>query len=196
MKIIEKPLTVNPYSRPGRPLGEVKAIILHWTGSPMQRAVNTWGWFETGCPKEKHYSSAHYIIDLDGTIYHAIPDNEVAYHCGSSQVDPESGQIYTDWARKKFGPYANMPKVNSPNNCTIGIEMCVIDNDGNFAPETLGAARELVAALMELNRLTAKELGTHHQVVGWKDCPRLWTKRPELFEEFKQAVKKKMEKGK
>jgi N-acetylmuramoyl-L-alanine amidase len=193
MNSIEKLLKINPYSRPGRPLGAVKGIILHWTGAPMQRAANTWGWFETGCPKEKHYSSAHYIIDLDGTIYHAVPDNEVAYHCGSSQPDPESGLIYTDWARVKFGPYAAMPKVNSPNNCTIGIEMCVTDSNGAFTPETLNAAGELTAKLLKENRLTIDEIGTHNLVVGWKDCPRLWTKYPEKFDEFKENVKKLLE---
>jgi N-acetylmuramoyl-L-alanine amidase len=188
MNIIEKPLTVNPYSRPGRLLGAVKGIILHWTGAPMQKAVNTWGWFETGCPGERHYSSAHYIIDLDGTVYHAVPDNEVSYHCGSSQPDPKSGRIYTDWARAKFGPYAERPESNSPNNCTIGIELCTVDAGGNFTPETLGAARELTAKLLKENRLTIDDAGTHNMVVGWKDCPRLWTRYPERFEEFKAGV--------
>jgi N-acetylmuramoyl-L-alanine amidase len=189
MKIIEKLLTVNPFSRPGRFLGSVKGIILHWVGVGGQRAINTWGYFENGCPKDKHYSSAHYIIDLDGTIYHAIPDNEVAYHCGSSQIDPKSGKIYTDWAREKFGSYASMPTANSPNNCAIGIELCVLDNSGNFTPETLTAAAELVAKLVKDYGITIEEVGTHNRVVGWKDCPRLWTRYPEKFEEFKEGVK-------
>jgi N-acetylmuramoyl-L-alanine amidase len=192
MTIIEKLLKINTYSRPGRPLGAVKGIILHWVGAGGQRAANTWGWFETGCPRDKHYSSAHYIIDLDGTIYHAVPDKEVAYHCGSSQKDPASGRIYTDWAREKLGPYAERPDINSPNNCTIGIELCIINSEGNFTPETLEAARELAAKLLKENHLTVDELGTHRLVVGWKDCPRLWTKHPDRFDAFKQAVKEKM----
>jgi N-acetylmuramoyl-L-alanine amidase len=158
----------------------------------MQRAVNTWGWFETGCPKEKHYSSAHYIIDLDGTIYRAIPDKEAAYHCGSSQPDPKSGRIYTDWARATLGRFAENPDANSPNNCTIGIELCVIDADGNFTPETVTAAVELVAKLLKDNRLSLDNVGTHNLVVGWKDCPRLWTRHPEQFDAFRQAVEEKM----
>jgi N-acetylmuramoyl-L-alanine amidase len=192
MKIIEKYLTINQYSRPGHKNGGVKAVILHWTGSPMQRAVNTWGWFETGCLKEKHYSSAHYIIDLNGEIYHAVPDNEVAYHCGSSQKDPASGKIYTDWAREKLGGFVENPAVNSPNNCTIGIEMCTTDAEGSFTPETISAAVELAAKLLKDNGLAVDDIGTHNLVVGWKDCPRLWTRRPELFDAFKQAVKEKL----
>jgi N-acetylmuramoyl-L-alanine amidase len=157
----------------------------------MQRAINTWGWFETGCPKEKHYSSAHYIVDLNGEIYHAVPDKEVAYHCGSSQKDPASGRIYTDWARAKLGRFAENPAINSPNNCTLGIELCTIDAKGNFAPETLVSAIELVAKLLKDNGLAVDDVGTHHLVVGWKDCPRLWTKHPERFDDFRQAVKEK-----
>ena len=189
MKIIEKPLTVNQYSRPGRLLGAVKGVILHWIGVGGQRAVSTWNFFEFACPKDKHYSSAHYIIDLNGDIYHAVPDKEVAYHCGSSQSDPKSGKIYTDWAREKFGVYAERPDIYSPNNCTIGIEMCVIDSNGNFTAETLDAARELTAKLLKENRLTAGELGTHYKVVGWKDCPRLWYNRPDRFEDFKAGIR-------
>jgi N-acetylmuramoyl-L-alanine amidase len=58
------------------------------------------------------WGSAHYIIDLNGDTYHAVPDNEVAYHCGSSQKDPASGRIYTDWARAKFGRFAENHDIN------------------------------------------------------------------------------------
>jgi N-acetylmuramoyl-L-alanine amidase len=194
MKVIEKVLTVNAYSRPGRPLGGVKAVILHWTESPMQRALTTWTFFEKTCPRDKQYSSAHSIIDLDGTIDHAVPDNEAAYHCGSSQNDPASGRIYTDWARVKLGKFAENPAINSPNNCTLGIELCTIDADGNFTPETITSAIELVAKLLKDSNLTIDEIGTHNLVVGWKDCPRLWTKYPERFDEFRQAVKEQITK--
>jgi N-acetylmuramoyl-L-alanine amidase len=190
MKIVEKLLKINPYSRPGRSLGAVKAIVMHWTEMPMQRAESSLDWFETDCPRDKHYSSAHYIIDLDGTIYRAVPDKEVAYHCGTSNIDPRSGRVYTDWAREKLGPYAERPDINSPNNCTIGIELCITDDDGNFTPETLAAARELVVKILKENHLTIEELGTHNLVVGWKDCPRLWTRYPSKFEDFKMDVAK------
>jgi len=193
MKIIEKLLTINRYSRSGRkPIG-VRAIILHWVGKPMQRAIDVWDWFEKTCPADKHYSSAHYIIDFNGDIYHAVPDDEVAYHCAASQKDPTSGKIYTDWAREKFGHYATSPDANSPNNCTIGIELCVTDARGNFTPETLNAAVELTAKLLKENGLTADDIGTHHGVVGWKECPLLWARNPALFDGFKELVKKFLE---
>jgi N-acetylmuramoyl-L-alanine amidase len=191
VNIIEKLLSLNPYSRSGRRLAVCKGIVIHYVGKNGQKAMSVWNYFEKDCPADKHYSSAHYIVDLNGDIYHAVPDNEVAYHCGSEKPDPVSGRIYTDWARRKFGSYANDPVSNSPNNCTIGIEMC-IDSQGNFTPETLQAAVELVAQLLEYNRLSVDDITTHNQVVGWKDCPLPWVKNPALFDEFKDRVKNKM----
>jgi len=191
MKLIEKFLTINPYSRSGRSLAVCKGIVFHYVGIAGQRAATTWTFFEKDCPLTKHYSSAHYIIDINGEVYHAVPDNEVAYHCGSEKPDPASGRIYTDWARQKYGYYASDPVKTSPNYCTIGIEMC-IDEKGNFTPETLQAAVELAVKLLEENRLTVDDIGHHKMVVGWKDCPLPWTKNPALFDDFKERVKEKL----
>jgi N-acetylmuramoyl-L-alanine amidase len=192
MNIIKKYLSVNQYSRSARGLACCKAVILHYVGVNGQKAATTWNYFEKTCPMDKHYSSAHYIIDLNGDIYHAVPDNEVAYHCGSSKVDPASGRIYTDWARQKFGYFASDPVKISPNFCAVGIELC-IDPSGNFTPDTLKAAKELVAKLLDENNLTADDIGTHKKVVGWKDCPLPWVKEPDQFEEFKKQVTNKKE---
>ena len=83
------------------------------------------------------------------------------------------------------------PTKTSPNNCTIGIELC-IDGQGNFTTETVAAAVELVAKLLEENKLTTEDIGHHKLVVGWKDCPLPWVKNPALFEEFKTNVGNKM----
>jgi len=188
MKIFEKLLSINPYSRPGKRLAECRAVILHYVGVPAYRASTVWNYFEKDCPRDKRHASCHYIIDLNGEIIRAVPDNEAAYHCGSSSVDPASGKIYTDWARRKFGHYVSDPTKNSPNNCTVGIELC-IDKNGNFTAETLNAAVALTAKLISENKLSADDIGHHKQVVGWKNCPLPWVKEPELFEEFKNKVR-------
>jgi N-acetylmuramoyl-L-alanine amidase len=189
VKIIEKLLTVNQYSRPGRPLGEVRGIILHNGGIAGQRAPVIYNYFNDDCPRLKHYSSSQYGIDIDGTVYRWVPDNEVAYHCGTENPDPASGRVYTDWARSVFGRYAADYKINSPNNASIGIEMCILDTQGNFDPRTLQAARELVAALCRRYAVPLDRIGTHNMVVGWKACPLLWAKHPGLFEEFSESVR-------
>jgi N-acetylmuramoyl-L-alanine amidase len=188
MEIIDKILSENDYTHPqGRKLAEKRAVILHWVGIGGQKALSVWEYFEHDCAG-KTYASAHYCIDLDGTVYRFIPDDDVAYHCGSSRIDPKSGKIYTDWARKVLGQYAENPEHNSPNNAAIGIEMCAIDDNGNFSPETLQAAAELTAHLCKTYLIPVDRVGTHNMVVGWKECPLLWTKYPEKFEDFKKEV--------
>jgi N-acetylmuramoyl-L-alanine amidase len=191
MKIVDFFLTVNPFTRSGRKLAVCKGVVIHYVGKDNQKAMSVWKFFENDCPADKHYSSAHYIIDLDGFIYHAVPDDEVAYHCGSEKPDPKSGRIYTDWARQKYGYYASDPVKTSPNYCTLGIELC-IDSKGNFTEETLEAAVELAVKLLGDNKLSVDDIGTHNLVVGWKDCPRPWVKNPALFDDFKERVKNKM----
>ena len=188
MNIKDELLTVNDYSRPGKKILSVLGIVMHWTGVPNQPAEQVRQFFENRKTGMGGYGSAHYIVDMDGSIIRCIPDNEMAYHCGSSQKDPVSGQIYTDYARRKFGSFAKDPAHCSPNQVTIGIEMCPIDSDGNFTTETLKAAAELVKSLLEKTKLTVYDITTHHDIVGWKDCPRLWTNHPEKLNEFREMV--------
>lgn len=196
MKIIDNLLTVNLFSRPGRFRSEVQALIIHWTAVPWQSAREVRNFFESRKGGGLGYGSAHYIVDMDGSIIRCIPEIEIAFHVGSDQTDPASGKIYTDWARAKFGEHATNPETMSPNACTLGIEMCPTDDAGNFTVQTLDAATELAADIcrrLALNPL--QDIGTHHLVVGWKDCPRLWVNHPDLFVTFKQAVLNAWRKG-
>lgn len=190
MQIIHDFLTINEYSRPGRRLREVKAVVLHWTANPSATAKENRDFFENKKTGTGGYASAHYIIDQNGIIIAAVPENETAYHTGSSAKDPASGKIYTDEARRRFGFYAT--ENNSPNNCTIGVELCPTDNKGNFSDATIRAAVELCADICIRYGLTEKDLTTHHNVVGWKNCPKLWTDKPALFEAFKTSVADKI----
>lgn len=186
MQIIQRLLTINEYSRPGRQLRDVLGIVIHWTANPAANAEQNRAFFENRKAGTGGYGSAHYIIGQDGEILQAIPDNEVAYHCGTSERDPASGKVYTDEARRRFGKYAS--ENSSPNNCTIGIELCPVDDAGNFTSWTIKAAAELCALICRRYGLTAQAITTHHDIVGWKDCPRLWTKNPELLDAFRYTV--------
>ena len=193
MQIIRDFLTVNEYSRPRRKLKEVLGVVLHWTANPSANAKENRDFFEnkkTGCGG---YASAHYIIDQNGLIVAAVPEYEVAYHTGSSLRDPKSGKVYTDEARRLFGKYAS--ESSSPNICTIGVELCPKDNEGNFTDATINSAINLCADILTRYGLVADTLITHHDVVGWKDCPKLWTEKPALFEAFKLSVAEKILRG-
>jgi len=170
---------------------------MHWTGVPMQSARAVRQFFEDRKEGRFGYGSAHYIVDLDGTILRCIPETEVAYHVGSDKPDPVSGRIYTDLARAEFGPTIDDPaKTIAPNLVTLGIEMCATDAEGHFRDATLSAAIDLAADICIRRDLNPfQHLWTHHGVVGWKDCPRLWTNQPKLFGEFQSQVASAIAKG-
>lgn len=193
MQIIHDFLTINEYSRPGKKIKEVLSVVLHWTANPSANAKENRDFFEARKTGNAGYGSAHYIVDQNGLIIAAVPEYEVAYHCGSDTPDPISGKIYTDYARAQFGKYAT--PTNSPNNCTIGVELCPLDNAGNFSTATINAAAELCADICRRYGLTAYAITTHHDVVGWKDCPKLFTEKPQLLTAFQFTVADKMLRG-
>jgi N-acetylmuramoyl-L-alanine amidase len=185
---IKNLLSIDKYSRPGRKLAEHLGLIFHYTSIRNQRAHAVYRYFEQDCPRTKHYSSAHYCIDIDGQIYQYVPDDEVAYHCGTENIDPGSQKIYTDWARSFFPKYTMNPALTSPNLATIGIEMCFTGANGEFTDATLEAAEELGTSLCREHQIPPENIGTHHMVVGWKECPLYWTKRPDEFHKFKARI--------
>lgn len=187
-EISEDLLSINDYSRPGRKLREVKAIVLHWTGNPGASAKANRDFFESRSTGTQGYGSAQYIVDMDGSVIRCIPEDEVAYHCGSGQVDPASGKIYTDYARQFFGDYCSNPSGNSPNNASIGIEMCPIDALGHFTIETWQATERLVIKLLKQYNLLVTTITTHEKIVGWKSCPMLFHNHPEELDRFVSEV--------
>lgn len=193
MQIKKDFITPNEYSRPQTKIKKLLGIVIHWTAAPAASAKNNRDYFDSKRTGASGYGSAHYIIDADGSIIAAVPEDEVAYHCGSSQNDPASGRVYTDEARRRFGEYAG--ENNSPNNCTIGVELCPIDDAGTFTTATINAAAELCADICRRYGLSAEAITTHHDVVGWKNCPKLWTEKPQLLQAFKMTVADKLERG-
>jgi N-acetylmuramoyl-L-alanine amidase len=190
MKITENLLTMGKRNRPGDKIIRLKAVVLHWLAAPNQRPINTRTWWESG----QGVGSAHYVVGTDGDILRTLPEEEIGYHVGSSQPDPKSGKLYTDKARELLGPEAFTGKTAkgvwiTPNFFTIGIEMSHINMiPGDFTELTLQAAAELCADILKRHSLPICAVTTHNEMVGWKDCPRLWTNNPGLFDEFKDRI--------
>jgi N-acetylmuramoyl-L-alanine amidase CwlA len=176
MNIIKDFITPNKYSRPQTKLSSVKGIVIHWVANPNTSAKANRNFFENRKHGNTGYGSAHFIVDLDGSILQCMPTNEVAYAVGSS--------TYTSEAKRRLGSY--------PNGTTISIETCHIDWEGHYTNVTYESMVWLTAKLLKDFGLSSNDIWTHQEVVGWKDCPRLFYKEPSRYKKFKEDVAKEM----
>jgi N-acetylmuramoyl-L-alanine amidase len=176
-------LTVNPFSRPGKKLDRVKAVVIHWVANTGSTAKQNRNYFEslksqTLNDASARFASAQFIVGISGEVIQCIPSEEMAYHVGAKSYTPE--------ASGRLGHY--------PNNCTVGIELCHPFDSGQFSAETLLAATELCALLcIQYGLDPARDIWTHHGITG-KNCPKWFVDHPEKFEGFKQDVAAAMSK--
>jgi N-acetylmuramoyl-L-alanine amidase len=171
-------LTPNQYSRPQRPLEQIKGIVVHWVENPGKSAEFNRNYFESLKDSQKHYASAHYVIDSN-TIIQCIPENEMAYHVGADK--------YTDLAMDRFAPY--------PNAFLLGIELCHPTWTGAFEPDTIWQAALLCALLCHRHNLDPMiDILRHFDITG-KVCPKYYVERPQEFTDFKVYVHACMERG-
>ena len=129
-------LTINPFSRSGRPLVEVNGIVIHNIGNPDTTALQNWGFFEGLAISEERHASSNFIICLDGDIIQCIPVDEIAYAS------------------------------NHRNDDTLSIEVCHPDDTGKFTEESYAAAVRLTAWLCVRYNLTSDDVIRHFDVQG------------------------------
>ena len=150
-------LTPNPYSRPQKPLEEVRGIVVHYVANPCSTARENRSYFEqlkdqTG--ENATSASSHFVIGLEGEVVQCVPLTEVAYAS------------------------------NHRNSDTISIECCIPDESGKFTDETYQSLVELVAWLMGRYELTADDVIRHYDVTG-KDCPKYFVENSNAWSDFK-----------
>lgn len=88
-------------NRSARPAGAVvDAILVHDTAT--RNLASVFDWFNASGSQ----ASAHYVIDLDGAIYRCVPEEQKAWHAGSSTL----------WGRPECNGYS------------IGIELVDADD--------------------------------------------------------------------
>jgi LysM repeat protein/N-acetyl-anhydromuramyl-L-alanine amidase AmpD len=174
MNIEKKFLTPNKWSRPQTRISKVRAVVWHWFANPNTSALANRNYFENRKLGKTNFGSAHYLIGLKGEIVQALPENEMAYHVGST--------TYTSRAIRELGSY--------PNSSTIGIECAHIDLKGKMNSATYNALIELTADILKRNGLGADDIWTHQEVVGWKDCHRWFVNNPAEYKKAKQDVAK------
>ena len=184
MRIINDLLTINPYSRPGRPLYSVMGIVIHYLGAPGQPAMAARNYWESlknqdaEDAKQDVYASAHFVVDFDGIVLRTIPETEMAYHCGAKK--------YTQKACDAFGNYCDSN--SSPNRVTIGVELTHPAADGKPGDITRDVAVELIRDLCKRFGLEPrKQVFRHYDITG-KDCPRWFVANPEDWNAFLVSI--------
>ncbi|WP_309479204.1 N-acetylmuramoyl-L-alanine amidase [Brevibacillus agri] len=147
MQITDMLLT-NKIARPGTRIVP-KGLVIHWTANEKKGAdaIANRNYFN----KPTTEASAHYTVD-DRQIVRCLPENEMGYHVGAKSYKPE--------ALKQLSSY--------PNNCTIGIEMCV-NADGSFA-KTYQQTVQLAADILRRYGWGVDKLWRHYDITG-KNCP-------------------------
>ena len=122
--VVEKWQKKNKYGRPGTTL-VAKKIAIHYTGQADVKGINTVNYFNNVVANgykvngKYIYASAHYVIDLDGTIYQLIPTDEKCY------------------------------ATNSANAYAIGIEVATTGKDNHYTDETYKSMVHLCAWLCQ-----------------------------------------------
>jgi len=163
MKIEDKLLTINPYSRSGEKQKSIQYIVIHWVGNANTSATANRNYFNNLAKTHSTSASSHYIIGLNGEIIRCIPDDEVAFHSGSYSMNRKS----------------------------IGIEDCHPDWNGKFTDDTYNALVELCADLCKKYGISINNVIRHYDVTG-KSCPKYYVEHQDEWNKLKQDIYNKI----
>ena len=138
MKITDKPIPINKYNRPGTK-SSPKRICVHYTGdcgASASRLAQFWKNVAAGMfpNKPNSWTSAQYIVGLDGEVIRCVPDGEIAYAAANQNAD------------------------------TIHIEVCYKQKSGAFEEKSIEALRELVRSLMAKYKISAAKVVRHYDL--------------------------------
>ncbi len=116
----------------------ISAIVLHHTAM-LQTAVEVGEFFQRPSAKV----SSHYIVDRDGSLVRAVPDDKRAWHAGRSEFQG----------------------VGDVNTFSIGIEICNVGDGLEPYPEAqVQAVVKLVAWLAQTYKVPLDRLTRHRDV--------------------------------
>ena len=152
-------IPVNDWSRPGTPLEDINAVVIHYVGNPGTTARANRNYFESlSAGTDEVYASSHFVVGLEGEVIACVPLTEVAYAS------------------------------NSRNDDTVSIEVCHPDETGEFSQVTYDRVVELTAWLCEEFHLDPEEDVIRHYDVTGKLCPLYYVEHPEAWDAFLQDV--------
>ena len=140
MTITDSLIPRNKYNRPGTK-STPKRICVHYTGdcgATAAQLAKYWQNVAAGVFKDKPWSwtSAQYIVGLNGEVVRCIPDSEIAYAAANQNAD------------------------------TIHIEVCYKRQSGEFEEKSIAALGELVRSLMKKYAIPAGKVVRHYDLTG------------------------------
>ena len=160
-----KTILCGPNNRGGLRSVPIRFIVVHYTGSPNDTAVNEGLYFNRN---DTGKTSAHYFVD-ENEIVCSVPDEYIAYHCGGATY-------FHDQCR---------------NGNSIGVEICTKrDADGKyyFHPDAQARAQAFIRELMDKYNIPQNNVIRHFDVTH-KLCPMPFVGEGQpLWEEFKGGL--------
>lgn len=170
MIIVDDFLTLGGTNRPGEKLKEVKGLIIHYTGIAEKSAKVIRDNFENTI----RYGATQYICDYnDGHIIRTMPEDEVAYHCGSNIYKPLKFQIVGE---------------DNPNYYLVGIETCIASVQ-NSKPSDVewNTLVKFSANFLLRYGLDSQNLYLHNEIT-YTQCYKWFIDHPKDWIKFKSEV--------
>ena len=138
----------------------INYLVIHYTGNKGDTANNNAVYFA----REDVSKSAHYFVD-ENEVWQSVPDTDTAWHCASKNP------------KHKY----------CVNSNSLGIEICMLDKDGNIRLKSIANAIKLTKMLMQKYNINIDNVIRHYDVTG-KDCPRPMVENEDLWTSFKQSL--------
>ena len=156
-KMINVTTPLGKYATSGKKRAKTTKIAWHYTGKADCSGKNTvYNWFlPIAQGKIKSYASAHFVCDLDGTIYSMISMPYVAY------------------------------TTNSANSYSIGIECATTGSDDHYTDKEYVSMVKLGAWLAQYYGLDPRNDFIRHYDVTKKVCPRYFVNNSAKWKQFK-----------
>jgi N-acetylmuramoyl-L-alanine amidase len=136
--IKEDYVVVNEYSRPGKKLEAVNAVVIHYTGNPGTTAEQHRRYYGGLAITKEASVSSNFVVGIEGEVIECVPMDEVAYAS------------------------------NNRNSDTISIEVCHKDKTGKFTDASYESVVKLTAYLCEKFDLDEDQIIRHYDVTGKK----------------------------
>ena len=129
----------------------ISLFILHKTLGAFNGAVE---WLCTPAEKRspKTYSSAHFVINRDGSWTQLVSIKDTAWHAGT--VDKPTEYAKKLLKKNTLGVYIN------PNSYSIGIEMAGMESD-DITDAQVTSAAQIIMSIGERPILTHKEIASY-----------------------------------